>query len=1088
MAMPNSKGRSEDTSAESLDRQRRALDVLARLLDAPPDSRAAALDDLCAGDAALRAEVESLLQEDARPPLASGDDFSVGSLARAAAAGAFGARFPPRIGPYRVLRLIGEGGMAVVLEAEEDSTGRRVALKVLSHLAASPRARRRFEREATVMSRLRHPGIARVLDAGSFESDLGTQPYLVLELVEGERLNEHARVHALTLRARVELVAQVADAVEHAHEHGVVHRDLKPGNVLVTRDGRVKVLDFGVAQAEAASDERTDVLTGTGVMVGTLAYMSPEQIAGHDVDAQTDVHALGVMLYELLTLRLPHEIDGLPLMEAARRLRDEDPPRPSSFAPEVRGDLEAIVMTAIAKDRGRRYASAAALATDLRRWLAGEPVVARPETAMEGIGRLVRRHRALATGIAAVFVALVLGLVASAWQAARATRVAREERRVAYVADVHAVRASLTSLEPASARRHLEAAPVSHRGWEWHHLASRLQSAQLVVRAGGSLRSVAVSPDGKSMASSTRDGYDEDEVAIARAWTSTGEPLGTPLRSWIVPSVAFDEQGHALGLAVPNDAAFNLHDLVSDRSRARLELTSFNWKYGATDQAVMSRDGSVVLFSASTLSGVPVTSVIAWTPSDGRVTKLRDFIHPSYTDDGPTSLALSPSRRFAAIGTQFGHVHVLDLHAADADRSLLDVRLGRQPITVVAFDPSDARLIVGGQDNSAVVLDARTGEVLESLEGHRAPVLGAAWSSDGAGAFTACDDQVVRAFDARTGRLAGALLGHEAGATCVSEMPGGLVVSGGLDGTLRTFSMRDSAPALVLSGHDSFVYPLAWSVDGSRLYTGSWDHHVIAWDPATGQPTGPRFDHGESVVALAISPDGRTLAVAGTNSGAVLVDAGSMQVLRRLGPIPQRAPNLAFSPDGRLVAVVSWDDRVRLFDVATGAVTAELAVDEVIYRQAAPIAFSPDGRLLLVPWTKSVVGVVEVPSLRLHATLVGHQDGVNAGCFSSDGSMIATAADDRTARTWDARTGGPVAVMKGHLGFVYGVAFSPDGSRLASGSKDGTVRLWDPRRGDDLLLLEGHRDYVYSVAFSPDGTRLASGSGDTTVRLWSSVR
>jgi tetratricopeptide (TPR) repeat protein len=340
--------------------------------------------------------------------------------------GPSGAHVPPRIGRYRILRVIGEGGMGTVYEAEQESPRRTVALKVIRPGFVTPSHLRRFEQESHLLGRLQHPGIAQVYEAGTADSGHGPQPYFAMELVRGETLERVAEAHRLDVRARLDLFARVCDAVHHAHQKGIVHRDLKPANILVDEAGQPKVLDFGVARA-TDSDVHATMHTEVGAIVGTLAYMSPEQVAADPtaLDTRSDVYALGVVLYELLSGRLPYDLRQKGLTEAVRIIRDEDPTRLSMISPPLRGDVETITAKALSKERERRYASAAELAADIRRYLKDEPIVARPPTTSYQLRKFAARNRALVLGLAAVFVALLVGTGVSTWQAVRARRAER---------------------------------------------------------------------------------------------------------------------------------------------------------------------------------------------------------------------------------------------------------------------------------------------------------------------------------------------------------------------------------------------------------------------------------------------------------------------------------------------------------------------------------------------------------------------------------------------------------------------------------------------------------------------------------------
>jgi eukaryotic-like serine/threonine-protein kinase len=384
-----------------------------------PGERTRFIDKRCANDDELRRELMDAFRE-------TGSALAgVVEMAAAAVVDGRDHGLGRRLGKYHILRVLGEGGMGVVYEAEQDHPRRIVALKVIKAGVASPELLHRFEQESQILARLQHPGIAQIYEAGAAETDLGPQPYFAMEFIHGVPLREYVVAQKLDLGRRLELMAKVCDAVEHAHQRGVIHRDLKPANILVDQDGQPKILDFGVARA-TDSDARATRQTNIGQLVGTLAYMSPEQVTADplDLDTRSDVYALGVILYELLAARLPYTISNN-LHEAARAIREQDPERLSSVSRSYRGDIETIAGKALEKDKARRYASASALAEDLRRYLADEPVAARAASTTYQLQKFVRRHRALVGGVAAVLVVLAAGVVVSTWQAVRARQAER---------------------------------------------------------------------------------------------------------------------------------------------------------------------------------------------------------------------------------------------------------------------------------------------------------------------------------------------------------------------------------------------------------------------------------------------------------------------------------------------------------------------------------------------------------------------------------------------------------------------------------------------------------------------------------------
>ena len=380
----------------------------------------------------------------------------------------------PKIGPYRILQLLGEGGFGSVYMAEQsEPIRRRVALKVVKLGMDTRQVIARFEQERQALAMMDHPAIAQVLDAGA--TDTG-RPYFVMELVKGEPVTEYCDKHNLTIAARLGLFAEICSAVQHAHTKGIIHRDLKPSNILVTsQDGqpRAKVIDFGIAKATAGNLTDKTLYTEHRALVGTPEYMSPEQAEGSlDIDTRTDVYALGVLLYELLTGTTPFDsrrLRSAAFGEIQRILREDEPPRPSTrlsqsvetlstvasrrhtepkkLSSQLRGELDWIVMKALEKDRQRRYETASGLAMDIQRYLVGEPVSAAPPSTAYRFRKFVRRHRAAVAAASLVAAALVAAVVGISWQAkvARAQR-DKAERIAAFMAEM------LRGVEPSVAR------------------------------------------------------------------------------------------------------------------------------------------------------------------------------------------------------------------------------------------------------------------------------------------------------------------------------------------------------------------------------------------------------------------------------------------------------------------------------------------------------------------------------------------------------------------------------------------------------------------------------------------------------------
>jgi serine/threonine protein kinase/Tfp pilus assembly protein PilF len=342
-------------------------------------------------------------------------DETADQAAPGGASGALPAYAPGTIGGYTIRRILGEGGMGTVFEAEQASPKRIVALKVIRAGVVNEHLLRRFEHEAQVLGKLDHPGIATIYEAGTFQDRAGPQPYFAMEFVEGLPLNEFVIRRKLGTHERLSIIARIAEAVQHAHQKGIIHRDLKPGNILVTHDGQVKILDFGVARATDADIHKSTVQTDIGQLVGTVPYMSPEQAAGDpdELDTRSDVYALGVVAYELLAGSLPYNLHKKMIHEAVRIIREDDPTPLSSINRVYRGDIEIIINKALEKDKERRYQSAGALAQDIERYLNDEPIVARPPSRWYQWRKFTKRNKALVTGVAMVLAVSVIGTVVS---------------------------------------------------------------------------------------------------------------------------------------------------------------------------------------------------------------------------------------------------------------------------------------------------------------------------------------------------------------------------------------------------------------------------------------------------------------------------------------------------------------------------------------------------------------------------------------------------------------------------------------------------------------------------------------------------
>jgi WD40 repeat protein len=968
--------------------------------------------------------------------------------------------------------------MGVVYEAEQDDPRRAVALKVIRPGLVSPALLKRFAHEARLLGRLHHPGIAQIYEAGVAEDG---QPFFALEFIRGLALDEYARRHGLDAAARLDLLARVCEAVQHAHEQGVIHRDLKPANILVDDTGQPKVLDFGVARATDADLLTSTDHTRTGQLVGTLSYMSPEQVTADPagLDARSDVYTLGVILFELLAGRLPYPLEHLPLPEVARVIREQEPSRLGSIDARFRGDVETIVAKALEKDKQRRYQSAAELAADIRRHLRNEPIRARPPSALYQLGKFARRHKALVGGVAGVMAALVVGLVGTILFAVREARqrdlaehnarVANDEKQAAlyqtYRARIAAATAALQNHDVAVAARQLDEAPEALRGWEWRHLHSRLDDSIAVFPA----------PVG---ATYLMPGADKPRLAVL---------ADQRVR-------LMDEQGHT-ERTVPFPTEYGGLWTVAQTPQGLVFL-------GATEKMACLRDetGKVRLgmkapgdatISRPSFSPDLRWLAVAWNSPTGFFTGLYD---PSGKEQARLpdlhtapvwSLAFSPDGTRLASTSEDGTARLWDVATGQPIGGPLR-HPGKSKVLCAAFRRDGARVLTSSADGTVCQWDAATGMAVEPpYERHSGEVWTATYSPDGQWVASAGTDRTVRLWRATGRQEALVLHGHTGNINQLAfSADGRRLCSVSQDGTARTWEADPNANLPVLRGHSLYVYPVAYSPDGRWIASGSWDGTVRLWDAVTGEPCAPPLRLGNNVRALAFGPDSTWL-VTGCDEDDRLQIWDTLTAQRRKfikGP-GKTLQALAVSPDGARVAAMDLGGTFSLTEVTTGQEVAAAGLANGGDTRGA-LAWSPDGRRLAVISEEKNVGLWDTEAGRLTARLSGHTGRIFSVAFSPDGRRVVSTGRDRTVRVWDVDSGTCQAVLSGHADEVFAAVFHPGGTRIASAGRDGMIWIWDATTGEEITRLQGHTNYIYSLAFSPDGKTLVSGSGDGTLRLW----
>ncbi|MEM7247751.1 MAG: serine/threonine-protein kinase, partial [Acidobacteriota bacterium] len=1094
--------------ADDPDNHARARAVFIEAVEKDHDDRAAFLDERCADDASLRAAVQELL--DAHEAMGGFLEGRVALPSSAPADGTLGSARPAgshlhedlrQVAGYRVLRKLGEGAMGVVYEAEQSQPRRRVALKVLASGLVDAEHVARFRREAELLGLFQHPGIARVIEAGADEGQAGGPThYLAMELIEGRTLTEFADHRALDRTERVELLARVADAVAHAHSRGVVHRDLKPSNVLVDGNGQPKILDFGIARLLGATSRTATLRTRAGEILGTLAYMSPEQAAGasDEVDERSDVFGLGVLAFELLSGRLPHELDDLSLPEALSIVREGPSRRLGRVDASLRGDLDAIVTKTLELDPARRYRSAGELAADLRRHVRSEPIIARPPSVSYRLRRFVTRHRLPVLAVVALTLSLTAGLVRERAARKVADRHALEARRAEYRAWLSSAISADRDGDASALAEAIERAPSDHRGWEWHHLASRVDESDLRFTLPPISLDVEVSRGGPVLALLNRERFAHFDAC-------SGEPLD--ILSFADDPLS-DERllpgGRTALLRRLDEGPVSLLRLSDRHEQVLGPADRFSVAPG---RAFLMRDAlgriDVVDETTGQLSwSAPIAGeVVSTGGGEGVVIRrpnsrwlCRPGAEPVQLDFSTYHGVFSPDGRRLYLGTPDG----VELRDGVTGAALIwPSEAPGDDAWKLLLSPDGSRLLTGEGLGRSHLIDAHDGEVLADL-GVGKGALPAAFSDDGRLLVKPGRHSELLVFDASDGTLMTRLRGHRRRPVALTFHPDGRgLTSIDSSGAARSWRGLGHGDPFVLRGHESYVYSVDVSPDGQRLATAAWDGTARLWDRATGRAIARIAAMSDEGVhgLVAFSPDGERLLTAHDNT-AVIVDLRSGNVLGRLRAEPEnevwqrgRCVGAWWHSSGERFAVHYLHVRLATYEIRDDVITPGPSWPTPDYTR---LDLSPDWS-----WVGLASGEGEgeepedqpiawrdLATWTEQAPLASLPGGRRTG-FLADGRPWVTGLDG-SVHVGDL-DGGPPLTLRGPSAQVHAVASSPDGSRLVTACHDGTVRLWDASDGHCLVVLRGHEAYVHDLAFTPDGETLVSVSGDGTARLWETV-
>ena len=986
------------------------------VVDLPHEQRVAFLDARCA-DPSCRLEVLQLLSWHDQVD----DDFlqPVGWVEGVAPRDHSG----ETAGAYSLVAPLARGGMATVYRGRR-ADGRfesDVAVKVLDPGSGITAAQ--IDQERRALAILQHPNITRLIDAGELATG---EPFLVMELVDGQPLDAYCRLHGLAPRAIVRLFLQVCAAVDAAHRTATLHRDLKPSNILVTPAGHVKLLDFGIARridpAPAAS---------LGPSWMTAGYASPEQVRGDALTTGSDIYSLGVILSELIA-------------------------HPSR-------DLAAVIAKARHADAGQRYAYVDQLVDDLKCLLEARPVSARKYTPAYRAQRFLTRNAvpSVLAGVAGIAVAVTVGMRISHGQ--EAERLAGATRRLLYAAEMRLAAQAFEAGSPSITRtlleRHLPAAGQEDiRGIEWYLLRHLQPQAAAALPITSEVNGVAWSPDDRWLATAANDG------AITLWNPDSGQReavLGTHAgKAW---SVAFSSDG---------------------RSLASVGTDGFLRVWRVTDRT-LSFEVVAHRVAARAVAFFPDSRQIVTGGDDGAVS-VRDLASPNAsralsTEAGYVrSVDVSPDGRRIAATTDDGRILVWSGTGTTPDRVL---RGGARYVTRVRFASNSQDVVSASLDGSILLWNLITGRLRASDHVDEGMMEAVAVTRDGQTVIGGHGPWVTfwRTDDWEIQRQQAA---HDGRVTAMSlSTSGRRLATTGSDIQVKVWDLRTPASLPAVLGHQGDAWSIAFSSDSTRLASAGNDGALHVWDAVSGAQLQTIATGPASAKGVTFGAQGHVLFGAPRGGEVLGWDLASGSIVARLSHHSQQVYKVALSPDQSLLASAGEDGTAALWDLTTHRRRAVLPHAH----RVRGVAFSADGARVATASEDQTIAIWRAVDGAKMATLRGHTESVFSVAFSPDGTLVATSSADRTIRLWDARTYKEVASLIGHGDRVWSVTFSPDGQRLASASSDSTVRIWDVETRRELVALKGPTAWR-DVAFAPDGEKLAASSASGGIWLWHAPR
>ncbi len=933
-----------------------------------------------------------------------------------------------RIGDYVILEEIAQGGMGVVYKARQESLGRLVAIKLLRGGSfASPEFAKRFRIEAQALAQLNHPNIVSVYEVGE---DAG-QLYFAMEYVPEGTLLQAVAEQPMPPRKAAEFLRDLSEAVHYAHSRGILHRDLKPSNVLLDSARRPRITDFGLSRTSSGDSQ----LTRTGQMLGTPSYASPEQISPErgEVTTLSDVYSLGGILYHLITGRPPFRSDSVE--RTMHQVLHAEPVSPRLLNPSVPNDLETICLKCLAKESGHRYDSAEALGSDLRRYLEGRPIEAKPAGAIKKGWRWCQRNPGFAAMLTLLAIVMVTGILATSFQWYEAEKARKETATALTRMELMQADSLFATQRPQEGLAYL--AKILREDPHHRVAATRAVSALMHQRIplpafaplthDAALTAVDFSSDGRLILTASRDG-------TAKIWNGETGALR--------------------------------HTLTGHRD----EILAARFSPSSHRVVTGSKDGTARIWNTATAKEVGP---------------------PAIHEDAVNHIDTSNNDAWFVTASDDGTARVWDLDSGNAVSPILQ---HESKVLTARFSEDSSKVVTASKDHTAKVWDSRTGEPATFTMSHAdGRVHDAAFSPDGRFIATASRDTTAQMWDSMNGNPLGPPMEHHTWVMAVRFSPDSEKMLTTDGSSMARMWNTSSLRQITILPHEHSINDAQFSHSGRHIATASSDGYARLWTDTGAKPASLPMRHARSVTKVRFSPDDSRIVTGSEDHTAIVWEIPLIPLERKRFPHAGSA-NAVWLPDGKTILTRSADMKARVWNVETGELVGKPMEHDTLLINA---SVSPSGKWVATAsrigkrGDGHKIGAAQVWDARSGEPVSGpffHERQVFQTAFSPDETLVATAASDGSARIWEIDSGAPKTAPLNHDPNdegtdVLSVAFSPGGKRIATAATDGVVRVWDIE-GEIVRFQCQHDDIVLEVSYDAEGNRLLSIANDNTARIW----